>query len=195
MKKILFISVICLLFTIFSFGQSEKFPNDDYIIKKIDIDGPIIEQTVYSDYYKGTVYKYKTIECNVGDLQMCDAIKNNNVQLVKQLIEYGYDITLPIFLQDFSDYETANINWGFTPREMVMQICRSGGCTNNTNFYFNSKDGYLLCSVCPTRAIKTTALDYAKKINDAEIISILSTELENREAQKIIQEKQEKILK
>lgn len=180
MKKTLFIFVILIFYTISGFSQSIKLINPEYYFEEYDVDGPIIEQNVQGNYYKGIVYKYKIKKFTVNNLQMYDAITERNVPLINELIANGYDVSLPIFLKDFSDYETSvNVPGNFL-------------CYDMTNFYLNQlvdNEGSVLCSVCPTRAVKTTALQYAKKINDSVIISILSYELKNHEAKKILIEK------
>ncbi len=154
---------------------------DNYsdIRKELDIDGPVIKTN--QGYYQ-----YKTKLFDAASKNMYDAIKFKNQNLVKLLIEKGYDITLPIFIQDFSDF-TKNLN------SIGAQVWKNGGTIDFNGIHAHRENGYIVTSVKPTPAVKTTPLEFAKEINDKDIISVLEIEMDKRLAQIKIEERQDSI--
>ncbi len=154
---------------------------DNYsdIRKELDIDGPVIKTN--QGYYK-----YKTKIFYAANTIMYMAIKFKNQNLVRLLIERGYDITLPIFTQEFSDF-TRNLNG------IGAQVWKNGGTIDFNGIHASRENGYIITSVKPTPAVKTTPLEFAKEINDKDIISILSIEMDKRLAQIKIEERRDSI--
>lgn len=123
----------------------------------------------------GFYWRYKTKNYTTGSLAMYYAILNKNPQMVKALISNGYDISTPIFIKNFDDFTVSGI--GFMSAGLLSQTLKNGGTINLNNGSIWAKidsEGYIITSMMPTPAIKTTALEFANKINDSEIISILS---------------------
>jgi len=183
MKIISLVILVILSGNLSVFCQSEQFPNLEFTIQKTDIDGPISVINVHGDYYSGNCYQYKKREYLTGDLKMYDAITSKNIQMIKQLISEGYDLTIPIFTKDFSDVTTdlPDINFGFISRGLILKNMENDGSVDLTNiFYKIDNNGYTIASVKPTAAVKTTVLEYAKQINDDGIISLFKAEIENQ---------------
>jgi len=189
MKNALTIVGFFLICQISALGQSVKYPNLSYISQKTDID-LIGAGNVSGGKYNGIYYKYKKKEYTVEDLQMYDAITSKNIQLIKQLISNGYDITIPIITKDFSDISTDissfhSNSFGLLSNGIVANFIKYGSFVDLPNFFYKiDNDGFICTSYKPTPAIKTTPLEYAKSINDTEIISVLSREFAKQLSEK-----------
>lgn len=123
----------------------------------------------------GFYWRYKTKNYTVGNLAMYYAILNKNAQMVKAILSNGYEINTPIFVKPFDDFTISGI--GFISAGLLSQTLENGGTINLNNGSIWAKidnEGYITTSMMPTPAIKTTALEFAKKMNNSEIISILS---------------------
>jgi hypothetical protein len=174
-----FILGIILLNTISIFSQIKEGGANSFIVKKVDIDGQVLNTP--EGYYK---YKTKTFEAASWDMYLMIKLKNKD--LVKHLIEEGYDITLPIFIKDFSDF-TTNLS------ALPAQVWKNGGTIDLNNLHAKREQGYIITSERPTPAVKTTPLEYAKEINDTAIISILSIEFEKQQTLKKIRERNDSL--
>jgi hypothetical protein len=132
----------------------------------------------------GFYFRYKTKYFRTGSLAMYDAIANKNSSMVKSLLSHGYDVYNPIFHEAFDDFTISGI--GFMSGALLSQILSNGGTINLNNGTIWAKPdtaGYIVTCMIPTPAKKINVLEFAKKINDAEITSMISTEWEKRLAQ------------
>jgi hypothetical protein len=180
MKKILTILLV-FFFTFSVFSQSSK---KELTIKADDILG---EVTITPQ----GLYKYKVTYINTGSIDMFNAIKNNDIQLVKDLITDGYDVTLPIIIEPLKDYRSVlqGTIASFAANATEMDVSGNFGRV----IVRNDNEGYIISSVKPTPPFKITALEFAKSMYFTELVSILSSEFINMTEKKLLKIREDSI--
>jgi len=202
MRKTLFFVCLCLIFAISLFGQSVNENEKKLVLDKIDVSesymvnkrtGNQIKVIIETDssgvprnqpspefdvFFKSSIgdgfyCKYKTKSFRTGSTEMYDAIKDNNPLVVKDLLSLGYDVTIPIFISDFSDFTTSG--------GLMAKVFSNGGTIEMGSFWARrDKEGYILCSALPTPAKKIFPLEFAQEKGNDEIISLISSEFQKQ---------------
>jgi len=147
--------------------------------KPITVDDPVLMYNLYSllkkpvsDSEKFVLYKYKTTNRLFGSKVIIKAVESNNVILCKKLIENGYDLTLPILINDFDP----NFSGGFVSSGLITNIMKSNGTIDlqtNVGRIRSDNEGFYNTTVCPSPAVKKSILEFVFKSKNIGIKELI----------------------